>query len=49
MNRIREIPTVAGRPGKIVRNDDHVLGLANDNTDAGTKVIFEANDGASTG
>ena len=49
MSRIRQIPTVEGSPGRIVRDDGHVLGLVNDNIASGTKVIFEANDEGSTG
>ena len=46
--RIRSIPK-EGKVDAITRDDNFVLGLANDNTAAGTKVVFEARDQGSTG
>ena len=45
--RIRSAPKDG--TGTIVRNDGFVLGLFNDNTVAGTNVIFETRDPGATG
>ena len=46
--RIRSVPN-EGEVGTIMRNDGFVLGLVNDDTAVGTKVVFEARDQAATG
>ena len=46
--RIRSVPN-EGEVGTIIRNDGFVLGLFNDDTAVGTKVVFETRDQAATG
>ena len=46
--RIRSVPN-EGEVGTIMRNDGFVLGLVNDDTAVGTKVVFEPRDQAATG